>query len=38
MSDPSQGEQNRSIRVLITDDHFIVRQGLCLILKTAVHI
>ena len=27
-----------SIRVLITDDHFIVRQGLRLILKTAVDI
>lgn len=35
MSDPIRQAQDKPIRVLITDDHFIVRQGLRLILKTA---
>ncbi len=35
MSDPIQQTQHKPIRILITDDHFIVRQGLRLILKTA---
>lgn len=38
MSDSIQQAQDKLIRVLITDDHFIVRQGLRLILKTAVDI
>ena len=38
MSDPIRQAQDTPIRVLITDDHFIVRQGLRLILKTAVDI
>ena len=38
MSDPIQQVQNGPIRVLITDDHLIVRQGLRLILKTAADI
>jgi NarL family two-component system response regulator YdfI len=38
MSDPIQEAQDKPIRVLITDDHFIVRQGLRLILKTAADI
>ena len=35
MSDPIQQTQDKPIRILITDDHFVVRQGLRLILKTA---
>jgi NarL family two-component system response regulator YdfI len=35
MSDPIQQAQDQPIRVLITDDHFVVRQGLRLILNTA---
>jgi len=35
MSDPMQQTQDKPIRILITDDHFIVRQGLRLVLKTA---
>lgn len=35
MSDPIRQAQDKPIRVLITDDHFIVRQGLRLILNTA---
>jgi YesN/AraC family two-component response regulator len=35
MSDPIQATQDKPIRVLISDDHFIVRQGLRLILNTA---
>jgi NarL family two-component system response regulator YdfI len=35
MSEPIRQAQNKPIRVLITDDHFIVRQGLRLILNTA---
>lgn len=35
MSDPIQQTQDKPIRILITDDHFIVRQGLRLVLKTA---
>ena len=38
MSDPIRQAQDTPIRVLITDDHFIVRQGLRLILKTAADI
>ena len=38
MSDPIRQAQDKPIRVLITDDHFIVRQGLRLILKTAADI
>ncbi len=38
MSDPIQEIQDKPIRVLITDDHFIVRQGLRLVLKTAADI
>lgn len=38
MNDPIQKAQDKSIRVLITDDHFIVRQGLRLILKTAADV
>ena len=34
MSDPIQQTQDKPIRILITDDHFVVRQGLRLILKT----
>jgi NarL family two-component system response regulator YdfI len=35
MSDPTPQTQDKPIRILITDDHFVVRQGLRLILKTA---
>jgi NarL family two-component system response regulator YdfI len=35
MSDPIRQAQDKPIRVLITDDHFIVRLGLRLILNTA---
>ena len=35
MSDPIQQTQDKPIRILITDDHLIVRQGLRLILNTA---
>jgi len=35
MNDPIRQAQDKPIRVLITDDHFIVRQGLRLILNTA---
>jgi NarL family two-component system response regulator YdfI len=35
MSDPNQQAQDKPIRILITDDHFVVRQGLRLILNTA---
>ena len=35
MSDPIQQDQDKPIRILITDDHLIVRQGLRLILNTA---
>ena len=35
MSDPIQQTQDKPIRILITDDHFVVRQGLRLILNTA---
>ena len=38
MSDPILQAQDEPIRVLITDDHFIVRQGLRMILKTAADI
>jgi len=38
MSDPIRETQDKPIRVLITDDHFIVRQGLRLVLKTAADI
>ncbi|MCA9985738.1 MAG: response regulator transcription factor [Anaerolineales bacterium] len=38
MSDSEQPAQVQPIRVLITDDHFIVRQGLRLILNTAADI
>ncbi|WP_420643692.1 response regulator transcription factor [Candidatus Leptofilum sp.] len=38
MSDSIRQAQDKPIRVLITDDHFVVRQGLRLILKTAVDI
>ena len=38
MSDPIRQAQGKPIRVLITDDHFIVRQGLRMILKTAADI
>ena len=35
MSEPIRQAQDKPIRVLITDDHFIVRQGLRLILNTS---
>jgi NarL family two-component system response regulator YdfI len=35
MSDSIQQTLDKPIRILITDDHFVVRQGLRLILKTA---
>ena len=35
MSDPTKAAKKELIRVLITDDHFIVRQGLRLVLNTA---
>ncbi len=38
MSDSIRQAQDKPIRVLITDDHFIVRQGLRLILNTAADI
>jgi NarL family two-component system response regulator YdfI len=38
MNDPVREAQDKPIRVLITDDHFIVRQGLRLVLKTAADI
>ena len=38
MSNSIRQAQGKPIRVLITDDHFIVRQGLRLILKTAADI
>jgi NarL family two-component system response regulator YdfI len=38
MSDPIPQAQDKPIRILITDDHLIVRQGLRLILNTAADI